>query len=270
MAKAKQGASRSEQIAQARKQAEAQVRAERRKSAVLWGVAIVVILGIFAALVAFIVRQNSVGDVFGGTQLEPTNVTETGGIAVGSSNVAGADLDPNRVQVDVYVDFMCPICGVFEDLNAADLEELRLDGTADVIYHPISILDRYSRGTSYSTRAAASSFLIAEESPEHFVAYLEALFENQPAEGTKGLSDDTLRDIAIEVGVPAETADKIRDHAYAQYVRNATEQSSIAGVTGTPSLFIDGVNRSGQNNPNAVPWSTPGALRAAVLEAAAQ
>lgn len=270
MSKSKSGgASRAEQLAAARKQAEAQARAERRKATVLWGVAIVAIIAVFAGLVAFIVRQNQVGDIFGGPQLQPTVATESGGFAVGTNGVVGQDVSADRVQVDIYIDFMCPICNQFEVINEADLEAMREEGLADIVYHPISILDRFSQGTNYSTRSAASAALIAEEAPEHFLAYVAALFENQPAEGTKGLSDTKLREIALSVGVPAETADKIQDHPYSQWVLAATEQSSIAGVSGTPSLFIDGENRSGQNNPRAVTWSVPGAIRAAVEEAAA-
>ncbi|MEK8227810.1 hypothetical protein NKG05_19460 [Oerskovia sp. M15] len=66
---------------------------------------------------------------------------------------------------------MCPICGQFEAANGAGLAALRDAGTARVVFHPIAILDRYSQGTRYSTRAAASAALVADRAPDSFQAF---------------------------------------------------------------------------------------------------
>lgn len=268
MAKAKQGAANNDKVAEARKKAQAQIRAEQRRTTVLWIVAGVVLVGLFAGLIAFIVRQDSVGSINNPNQLTPGVATAEGGFVVGKNGIVGQDLDPNRVQVEVYVDFMCPVCKSFEMLNGPDLEAMLEEGLIDLTYHPIAILDHTSLGTAYSTRASSAAALIAEESPEHFVAFVTEMYNNQPSEYTRGLNDKQIQDIARSVGVPEETVAKIPDYAYAQWAQVATEQASIRGFNSTPNLVIDGVNHNPRANENAVNWSVPGAIRAAVEAAA--
>jgi protein-disulfide isomerase len=270
MAKSSQPPARNEKAEAARKKAQAQVRAEQRRTTVLWIVGAIAVVGLFAALIAFIVRQDAVGSIDGENQLTPAVATADGGFPVGTNGVVGKDLDPERVQLAVYLDFMCPVCGGFEEINGADIQAMSQEGLIDVVYHPISFLDRTSLGTAYSTRSASAAALVAEESPELFVAFLTAMFANQPEEGTRGLNDAEIQAIATDVGIPEATVAKIPDYAYSQWVTAATEKASVAGVTGTPTIFINGENRSGQGNPRAVNWSVPGNLRLAVEEAAAE
>ncbi|MCB2412816.1 DsbA family protein [Demequina sp. TTPB684] len=265
MAKNVQG---SDKVADAKKKAQAQVRAQERRTALIWVVVGVVVVALFAALVSYVVRQGQVADVGSGDQLTPAVATENGGFPIGTSGVVGEELDDSRVQVDVYLDFMCPICGVFEESQGPVLEQLREDGTADVYYHPISILDRYSQDTEFSTRSASAAALIAQESPENFLNFVEAMFLNQPAENTTGLTDAEIQEIARVAGVPDDVVAKIPDHAYAAWVRSATEQASIDGMKGTPSIAINGEMQDPRANPDDLNWTEPGALLSAVQEAA--
>jgi protein-disulfide isomerase len=267
MAKNVQG---SDKVADARKKAQAQVRAQERRTAVIWVVIGVIVVGLFAALVAYIVRQGDVADVGSGDQSTPAIATENGGFPVGATGVVGEGLDDSRVRVDIYLDFMCPICGVFEESQGPALEQLREDGTADVYYHPISILDRTSQGTEFSTRSASAAALIAQESPENFLGFVEAMFLNQPEEGTTGLTDAEIQEIARVAGVPDDVVAKMPDHAYAAWVRGATEQASVDGMTGTPSIAINGVMQNPQSNPEHLNWTQQGALLQAVQDAASE
>src|SRR5665647_3265056 len=103
----------------------------------------------------------------------PRGSTGSGGIPVGPEGVAGAvhGAAPGAVVVSVYVDYMCPYCGQFEQVNGPILDQLRGEGTIVVEYHPVSILDEASLGTAYSTRAAAAAALVADQAPEAFVAF---------------------------------------------------------------------------------------------------
>ena len=77
---------------------------------------------------------------------------ETGAIAVGEG----------QNTVDTYVDFMCPICGNFEQVYGETLDELSADGTITLNLHPISILDSRSQGTAFSPRSANAAYCVAE------------------------------------------------------------------------------------------------------------
>lgn len=242
-------------IAAAKKAAQAQVTAQRRRYAVTWALAAVVLVGLFAALIAYIVRQGDVSEVSGDGQLTPTVVSDNGGIGVAKSGVVGEGLDDAPVRLDVYFDFMCPGCGAFEHYEAAVLDELRASGDLVVYYHPLGNLDRYSQGTEFSTRAASAAALVAEESPASFVDFVAGMFAQQPAENTPGLSDEQIMEIARAAGVPDAVVDRIPDHEYSSWVRVATEQAAKDGAAYTPILALDGEMMDLQQDPGAFDWS---------------
>lgn len=268
MAKSNAPAPRNEKAAQARKKAQAQVRAEQRRTTALWVVAGIVGVAIFATLVTFILRGSSSTGEFSANQLTPTVVDDNGGIPVGKGGVVGEELDPSRVQLEIYFDLRCSACYNFEQYNAAEIDALRSEGVADTVFHPVSILDRESSGTRYSTRSAASAVLVAQEAPAQFAAYVEAVFTAQPKVTARGLSDETLQEIARFVGVPEDVIKRIPEHEYAQWVIDATEKASIRGMQGTPTIFINDVNQDPRINPDGFNWSEEGALRAAIEAAA--
>ena len=192
-------------------------------------------------------------------------VSNTDGFGVGSSGVVGKDLDPTRVRLDVYFDFICPYCALFENSQAATLDELRSQGIVDVYYHPLAYLDDASSGTKYSTRAASAAALVAEQAPESFVAFVQQLMANQPAEGSEGLTDEQIQLLAAAAGVPTSVVSKIPDHEYAAWVRSSTEEANKSGVMYTPTLGFNGTIQD-PTDPASVQWSQEGALRQAILD----
>ena len=116
---------------------------------------------------------------------------ETGAIAVGD----GPD------QLATYIDFMCPVCGQFESCTATTIEGLVDDGSITLNIHPISILDRASQGTEYSTRSANAMYCVAVADAEASLPFLQAMYANQPEEGSTGLTDEQILEIASGVGV---------------------------------------------------------------------
>src|SRR5690606_36334013 len=124
--------------------------------------------------------------------------------------------------------------------------------------HPISILDHYSQGSKFSTRAANAAATVADAAPEQVVPFLSAMYENQPSEGTTGLSDEQIAQIAIDVGVPEDVAGTFADGRFTKWVIAATDKSSQDGVPGTPAVMVD----RGMLDQSVVPYFQPGALRA--------
>lgn len=186
----------------------------------------------------------------------------TGGIPVGADGVAGTTNGEDAVVVDVYSDYMCPICGTFEAATTDELTALRQAGDITLVYHPIAILDRYSQGTMFSTRSAAAAGLVANLAPERFVAFHEAMYANQPEENTRGLSNETIGEIALGVGVPQTVVNQLDAWPFVPWAVAATARAAEMGVSGTPTVFIDGQVFSGD-------WRVAGALTEAVEAAAA-
>ncbi len=231
-------ASKNARAAEARAKAQAQVKNKERRTTVMIIAASLAVIAIFGGIVYFIVQQSAVPPL--SEAHRPAGSDLTGGIPVGASGVAGEEgLTEGATRVDLYLDLLCPVCNSFEQVNAADLDELREAGKINVYYHPISILDRYSAGTQYPTRAANAIAVVADQSPEHVVPFIEALFQNQPAENTPGLDDASIAAIAIGVGVPTEVANTFEEGEFTKWVRAATDQASIDGMTGTPTVMIE-------------------------------
>ena len=105
-------------------------------------------------------------------------------------------------------------------------------------YHVISFLDSAST-TRYSSRAANALYAAAGVGADAFVRYHQLLYQQQPAEGSAGLTEDKLVQLAQQAGAGA-AADQIRAGTYADYVARATDQSSKDGVTGTPTVRVNG------------------------------
>jgi protein-disulfide isomerase len=255
-------ASKNDRAAEARRLAQKQVAAKERRTTVIVVAVALVVIAAFAGIVYFIVNSSNVPSM--AEVHKPAGSDLTGGIPVGASGIAGEEVDPDAVRVDLYVDYMCPVCKTFEGINAADLDELREDGTIVVYYHPVSILDRVSQGTAFSTRAANAAGVVADQAPEAFVTFSDAMFANQPAEGTAGLDDASIAAIAIGSGVPADVADRIQDGEFTKWVLAATDQASQDGMSGTPTIMV---NRTILNQ-EVVPYFEPGALKAYLLEVA--
>ena len=256
-------------IAEAKRAAEAQARAQSRRLLVGWIIVAVVLVGLSVALIVFIVREGAVSRVSGEGQLTPAVASETQGFGVGRTGVVGEELDPARVQVDVYFDFICPACGYLEQTQAAMLAELREEGVIDVYYHPLAYFDNKSLGTAYSSRASSAATLVAEEAPDKFAAFVDLMFANQPSEGTTGLSDAEIQELATAAGVPDDVVTRIPDGEYMAWSRTATEAASARGVAVTPMIAVNGDLQDPKRNPDDMAWYEDGQLEAFLREAAA-
>lgn len=248
----------------ARKQAEKiagkQASADNRTRNILMVIiAAVVALLIVAGVVIYQASQKTLLSDFEGTA--PASADEHGGFPFGEGELGGTSDGPT---VQVYVDFMCPACGAFEEVNGEDLTDLMNDGTATVVYHPLNFLDRFSQGTAYSTRSANAFVTVAEEDPEHALDFMVALFDNQPDENTTGLTDEEIADIAVDAGVSQDVADSFADLTYGEWVDVASQQASRDGVGGTPTVIIDGTPLDTQKYN----WTQPGVLRDRIEELA--
>lgn len=139
---------------------------------------------------------------------------------------------------------MCPICNQFEQQYGEAMQKAAADGKITLEYHPIEILDFRSQGSAYSSRAAGAMFCVAEEAPEKAIDFMNAMFQNQPDEGTAGLTDDQISEIAKGAGAEA-AASCIEDGTYKKW---GTAQAQQHEIKGTPTVEINGKRLDMSNN----------------------
>jgi protein-disulfide isomerase len=139
--------------------------------------------------------------------------------------------------VDLYIDFLCPFCRMFEEQHGAAIDQAVDRGRITAVYHAVGFLDRLST-TRYSTRAAAAGGCAADAG--RFREYRHTLYDNQPPENSDGLSDEELAALATQAGLDEGFARCIRGGAYLEWSEYVTALALARGVNGIPSVFVEG------------------------------
>jgi len=215
-----------------------QQRKERTRNWLVVG-SIVVAVAIIAVVMVVISGNKDTSGQAVGAGGTPNNLTGQYNVVIGKSSA------PHTIKL--YEDFQCPICGEFEKAVGADIRQGIADGKVKVDYHMVAFLDTHS-ANAYSSRALnAAMAVLSTAGPQAFLKFHEIAYANQPAEGTAGPENSTLIDWAVQAGAQeSDVTPPIDGNVYHQWVVNATDQMSKDGVTGTPTVFIDGKN---QGNP---------------------
>jgi protein-disulfide isomerase len=180
----------------------------------------------------------------------------TPAVAVGHPVPTDTSKHSNTTNIVEYIDYQCPICLEFEETNLNNTAALVASGRATLEIHPVAILDRSSQGTRYSSRAANAADCVANFDPDAFLNVTAALYENQPQEGSTGLTNAQILKVL-------SLAD-VTDPAVIKCVNNETYKDWVTGTTaaveaamfehvatkpvkfvGTPTVFVNGAQYDG-------------------------
>jgi protein-disulfide isomerase len=192
-------------------------------------VAAVLAVAVVAGLAVFFARGTGAG-------VEPTYTATASGAVVTVGN--------GPVVVDVYEDYLCPSCERFEERYGDEITTALNEGRITVRYHSIAILDRLTTPPGYSTRAANAA--LCSVPAGIFPQYHHRLFEEQPAEGGAGLTDDQLIAFGTELGASDDFATCVRGGTHTDAVAAETEAATndpalqTEGRFGTPTVAIGG------------------------------
>jgi protein-disulfide isomerase len=131
------------------------------------------------------------------------------------------------------------------------MKEMTEAGQVKVVYHPMNFLDR-NLGNDSSTRAG-SAFGCAVDAGVT-LDYHTLLFANQPVEGA-GYTQEDLKKWGAEAGIAGPALDTFNTCVdgvkYEAWPTLVNEAASLRGVTGTPTLFLNGeeVDRDQLDSP---------------------
>lgn len=241
-----------EERRQERRQRAAEMRKQAKKKAhrdkIVRVSALVSVIAVLIGLTGYIAvtahnKKDSDGWTQAATQLTPKNFDEHGAFQVKSDN-----LKSNATRVDDFFDPLCPGCGAVHRASGDRMKELVKSGDIDLRLSPVSFLDEASTD-KYSTRAINAFVTVAENSPEHALDFLTALYRKdfQPQEGVqnygqKPVTDQALVEAAVGAGVPADVAKTIPEHRYADWIKKTSEKQVkrsdlFPGGFSTPAIF---------------------------------
>lgn len=214
-----------------------QARRTKIRTLLIAGLGGFVIVGLVVAIVVVLVTSATKDAVpsaanTSDTLVTPATATDDGAIVVGQAAAP--------VRLAVYLDYMCPFCGRFEKANSAEIDRLVGAGKVRLELHPLAFLDAQSSGAEYSTRAANAIATVADRSSNAVLAFNAGLFTQQPAEGSRGLTDDQIASLAVKAGVPQEVANAFEERTFKPWIINSTDAALRSSVNSTPTVKING------------------------------
>lgn len=164
-------------------------------------------------------------------------VVPTAALEPGQDRVAPeVDRESLPLDVTVYVDYMCPACGAFEQQYGSMLENYVGSGDVNLQVYPLNFLDGQSLGSKYSTRAGNLFACVVEDQPDKAFDLHNRLLsqEVQPREQTSGLSNDELLEQAKDSGVDVtdEIKQCVKDVRFGSFIATNYKTVSEVGIQG--------------------------------------
>ncbi len=141
------------------------------------------------------------------------------------------------IKIDIFEDFQCPVCKLFEDPIGGYLTSLVTEKKAQVSYHPLSFLGKGSKDVE-SIAASNAAYCAVDE--DKFLDFHKALYDVQSQVENSGfLSSENLITIGKKIGITSSTfADCVTNRSKLVNVVAATESMDRYGVHVRPSRIL--------------------------------
>ena len=138
------------------------------------------------------------------------------------------------VTVVEYGDFQCPFCGkFFKDTEPALRDKYIKTGKIKFIYRDFAFLGQESFWAAAAARCAGEQGKYWE--------YHDYLYGNQRGENQGAFSKNNLKSFAASLSLEKEKFNSCLDSdRYLEEIQKETKAGGEAGVTGTPTNFING------------------------------
>ena len=165
-------------------------------------------------------------------RITPVTYPMVDGRAIGNPNA--------KVKIEVYEDFQCPACKLFTDDAEKQLFQSTYISSGQVYYidRLFPFIDSNSI-TKESHQAANASMCALEQG--RFWDYHDILFTNQGAENVGAFSDKRLQAFAESLGLDMISFNKcFSANKYSADIDADYQMGIAAGVTSTPSIFVNG------------------------------
>ncbi|GAA5703929.1 disulfide bond formation protein DsbA [Streptomyces avermitilis] len=214
---------------------------------------LVAVLAVAGGIGYFVVQNNKPGyweAAKNDKLVKPANTTGTNG-----TTVVFGKADAKKT-LELYEDSRCPVCAQFEQTVGSTVDKAIADGTYKVQYIGATFIDNSDQGEG-SKNALSALGAALNVSPEAFLEYKTALYSTKwhPDEtDDKFKSDDYL----IKV---ANTVDALKNNkafqkavtggTYDKWALVMSQKFDKSGVTGTPTLKMDGKKLTGSDGQNA-------------------
>lgn len=166
-----------------------------------------------AVVIGYLMYRDAVKNATEGKDVVVKQTSAQAEVRDGVGAVIG-DADATAT-LDIYADFLCPACGVFEERWGSELLERANAGALRLRVHLVPMLTELSDPPGYSLEAANAAVCAADHGK--FTPFHDSLFADQPDEGARGWDEQQLIKLGRDVGITAPGfADCVRGGTYDQ------------------------------------------------------
>lgn len=185
-------------------------------------------------------------------KVKPTNVDGNWGYLVSKNGINKPV--KNVPTVSLYMDFMCPACGIYDRSVDSSLISMVDAGQINLEVFPSGFLDASSTD-EYSTRSASAIAYVAQHEPQHLLTAIKAMFaedfQPQEASNYKPVSDQQIAEQLQKGGVSKAVAQASITGTYTAWIRAMRSyipltrrvqhpSGQFKGQMTTPTVLING------------------------------
>ncbi|MER7562701.1 thioredoxin domain-containing protein [Streptomyces sp. NPDC048523] len=236
-----------------RQERERQAKRDKVKRQVIVACSVVGVLAIAGGIGYAVVQSNKPSyweEAKNDKLVKPANSTGTNGttVVIGKSTA--------KKTLVMYEDPRCPVCAQFEQTVGSTVDKDVEDGKFKLQYVGATFLDGNLGGEGSKNGLSALGAAL-NVSPEAFLKYKTAMYTTKwhPAEDTDKFKDDSYL-IKIAQTVPELKDNKtfqnaVKNGTYDKWALDMSDKFNKDGVTGTPTLKMDGKTLTGSDGKSA-------------------
>jgi len=191
------------------------------------------LIGIVVIFVVFLIIYPSFKPVAAVKAAEPQSYPQADKTALG---------DPNApVKIDAYEDFQCPACVKYtQETESLIIKNLVATGKVYYVFHNYSFIDGPGAGNNGESDQAANASMCAAEQNKFWEMHA-TIFANWNGENKGAYNDERLTAFAETAGLDMTAFNAcFGSNKYKAEIQASFDDGNIAGVQGTPSIFVNG------------------------------
>jgi protein-disulfide isomerase len=207
---------------------------------------ILIVVGVIAAFgLVLVVQQLS---------LASSTSTATASAPAGDTGSVAGPADAKVVVMD-FSDFQCPHCKTWAESVEPQLRAEYVDtGKVQLDYKHFLVISKESEYAANAAECAAEQGL--------FWPYHDLLFAQQGLQGRDTVSPSNLKRLGTQIGGldTAQFNACVDSNKYQELIYRDVQEGNDLGVTGTPSIFVNGTKVDASQDYNAVKAAIEAAL----------
>ncbi|MCP9959336.1 thioredoxin domain-containing protein [Streptomyces sudanensis] len=242
-----------------RQERERQAKRDKRKRQITVAVSVVAALALAGGIGYAVVQANKPSQWEAAKSVEDVKAPRNTSGENGTTVVIGKPTAKKTLQV--FEDARCPVCAIFEQQIGPVIEKDVEAGKYKIQYVGATFIDEAALGEG-SKNALSALGAALDVSPDAFMKFKAAMYSAKfhPEESKDEFAKDSyilkIADTVPELKDNAEFEKNVEEGTFDAWALKMSAFFDKSGVTGTPSLKMDGKPVTGANGKNA-PMTAP-------------